>query len=138
MAFQVAVDDQEAFLDGLKYDDKGLVSVIIQDADNNEVLMFAFANREALSNGLRDGKWWFYSRSRNKLWLKGESSGHFQHVVEVRTDCDADALLVKVRQDSGACHEGYRSCFFRKLEASGELTVTGEKVFDPNEVYGKS
>ena len=125
MAFQVAVEDQDAFLDSLKYDDKGLVSVIMQDADNNEILMFAFANREALSNGLRDGKWWFYSRSRNKLWLKGESSGHFQHVEEVRLDCDGDALLVKVRQDSGACHEGYRSCFFRRLESDGRLAPLG-------------
>jgi phosphoribosyl-AMP cyclohydrolase len=135
MVFQVPVEKQDAFLDTLKFDVKGLVSVIIQDDDNSEILMFAFANREALSNGLRDGKWWFYSRSRDKLWLKGESSGHFQHVVDVRVDCDADALLVRVKQEGGACHVGYRSCFYRKLGADGALNVEGEKVFDPDDVY---
>jgi phosphoribosyl-AMP cyclohydrolase len=136
MALQVPVEQQQTFLDALKYDDKGLVSVIIQDADNGQVLMFAFANREAISNGLRDGKWWFYSRSRQKLWLKGESSGNFQHVVEVRHDCDADALLVKVRQDGGACHKGFRSCFAWRLTDSGEIVEDGEKVFDPEKAYG--
>ena len=133
MAFQVALANQDAFLDGLKYDDKGLIGVIIQDADNNEVLMFAFANRQAISNALRDGKWWFFSRSRNKLWLKGEQSGHVQRVVEVRMDCDGDALLVRVRQESGACHKGYRSCFYRSINPeTKQLTVTAERVFDPD------
>ena len=137
MGFQVPTEKQDAFLDGLKYDDEGLVGVIIQDADNGQVLMFAFANRQAISNGLRDGKWWFFSRSRNKLWLKGEESDHVQHVVDVRMDCDGDALLVRVNQEGGACHVGYRSCFYRKLNADGEMDIDSEKIFDPNQVYKK-
>ena len=137
MAFQVPSEEQTAFLDQIHFDEKGLASVIIQDAESSEVLMFAFANRQAIANGLRDGKWWFYSRSRQKLWLKGEQSGHVQHVEEVRVDCDADALLVRVRQEGGACHVGYRSCFYRRLGADGRLETVGEKVFDPDQVYGK-
>ncbi len=137
MAFQVPVERQDAFLDALKFDGQGLLGVVIQDADSGEVLMFAFANRQAVSNALRDGKWWFYSRSRNKLWLKGEESGHVQHVVEVRVDCDGDALLVQVRQEGGACHMGYRSCFYRRINADGQVESAGEKVFDPDQVYGK-
>ena len=137
MDFQVPLDRQSEFLDALRFDEKGLVSVIIQDAGSSQVLMFAFANREAVSNGLRDGKWWFYSRSRKKLWLKGEESGHVQHVVDVRVDCDADALLVRVRQEGGACHKGYRTCFYRQLDAEGALQTVSEKIFDPDDVYKK-
>ena len=121
-------------LDELTHDESGLLPAIIQDADSGEVLMFAFTNREALSATLLTGQMHFWSRSRKKLWLKGESSGHTQEVVELRVDCDLDALLVKVRQQGGACHKGYRSCFFRAL-ADGAWKVDREKVFDPEEVY---
>jgi len=108
-----------------------LVPAIVQDAESGEVLMLAYMNREALAKTLETGKAHFWSRSRKKLWLKGESSGHFQKVVEARIDCDQDAILLKVVQEGGACHTGYRSCFYRDLEGN----VVGEKVFDPEEVY---
>ena len=108
-----------------------LVPAIVQDAESGEVLMLAYMNREALAKTLETGKAHYWSRSRGKLWLKGESSGHFQKVVEARIDCDQDAILLKVIQEGGACHMGYRSCFYRDLD--GE--VVGEKVFDPDEVY---
>ena len=108
-----------------------LVPAVVQDAETGEVLMLAYMNREALAKTLETGKAHYWSRSRGKLWLKGESSGHFQKVVDARIDCDQDAILLKVQQEGGACHMGYRSCFYRDLE--GE--VVGEKVFDPDEVY---
>jgi phosphoribosyl-AMP cyclohydrolase len=128
-----------AFLDSLKYDENGLVSAIIQDAASGEVLMFAFTNRDALEKTLATGKMHFWSRSRKKLWLKGEESGHVQEVAEVRADCDRDALLIKVRQHGGACHTGYRSCFFTKLEGldGGSVVEDGVKVFEPKDVYKK-
>jgi len=121
--------------DSLKYDDAGLLTAVVQDAETNEVLMVAFMNREAVEKTLETGKAHFYSRSRRKLWLKGESSGHFQLVKEVFVDCDLDALVVKVEQKGGACHTGFYSCFYRKVEPSGELREVGRKVFDPGEVY---
>ncbi|KUK44894.1 MAG: phosphoribosyl-AMP cyclohydrolase [Methanothrix sp.] len=108
-----------------------LVPAVVQDAKTGEVLMLAYMNREALAKTLETGKAHYWSRSRGKLWLKGESSGHFQEVVEARIDCDQDAILLKVRQEGGACHMGYRSCFYRDLEGK----VMGEKVFNPDEVY---
>ena len=96
--------------------------------------MVAFMNETALRNTLETGVMTYWSRSRSKLWVKGESSGHTQQVVEVRVDCDGDAMLFKVRQEGGACHEGYRSCFFRKLMDDG-LVVDGKRVFDPDKVY---
>ncbi len=137
MRFQMPAESQQAFLDGLKYDARGLVSVIIQDADSGEVLMLGHSNREAIANALRDGTWWFYSRSRQTLWRKGERSGHIQHIKEIRVDCDGDALLVKVQQEGGACHKGYRSCFFRRLDETATLITDREKLFDPGDVYGK-
>ena len=137
MRFHMPAESQEAFLDGLNYDARGLVSVIIQDADSGEVLMLGHSNREAITNALRDGTWWFYSRSRQTLWRKGERSGHIQHIKEIRVDCDGDALLVKVQQEGGACHKGYRSCFFRRLDETGTLITDREKLFDPGDVYGE-
>ena len=125
-----------ALLDELKYDDRGMVGCIIQDVESGEVLMFAFADRQALEKTLETGKMHFYSRSRKALWLKGESSGHIQEVQEVRVDCDRDALLIKVRQHGGACHEGYRSCFYTRLEGD-EWKVDRQRIFDPQAVYGK-
>jgi phosphoribosyl-AMP cyclohydrolase len=115
----------------------GLVPAIAQDADTGQVLMLAWMNREAYDETLRTRRACYFSRSRNKLWRKGEESGHVQEVREVYVDCDADTVLLKVKQVGGAaCHEGYPSCFFRKVEGDG-LTVVGERVFDPKAVYKK-
>jgi len=125
-------------LEQLKYDEKGLIPVIVQEVRNGQVLMMAWMNREALEKTLETGKVHTYSRSRGRLALKGESSGHFQQVKEVYTDCDKDVVLVKAEQVVAACHEGYRSCFFRQYEkGSGEWKVVGEKAFDPEAVYRK-
>jgi len=122
--------------DQIKYDSQGLVPVIIQDWQNNEVLMVAYMNRESLKTTLETGKTHFWSRSRQKYWMKGESSGHTQQVKEVFIDCDADCVLMKVEQIVAACHTGYRSCFYRKWESSG-LALVGEKMFDEEDVYKK-
>ena len=115
----------------------GLVPAIAQDAATGQVLMMAWMNREAYEETLRTGRAVYFSRSRNKLWRKGEESGHVQEVREVYVDCDADTILLKVHQIGGAaCHEGYASCFFRKVEPNG-LRVVAEKVFDPKAVYKK-
>lgn len=122
-------------IEHVKFDDRGLVTAIAQDADNGEILMLAYMNEESLRRTLDSGVMTYWSRSRGKLWLKGESSGHTQQVVDARIDCDGDALLFRVRQEGGACHTGFRSCFYRKLEDDG-LVESGEKVFDPDDVYG--
>ena len=115
----------------------GLVPAVAQDADTGEVLMMAWMNREALEETLRTGRAVYFSRSRNKLWRKGEESGHVQEVKELYVDCDNDAVLLRVNQLGGAaCHEGYKSCFFRKVDGD-QLTVVGERVFDPKQVYKK-
>lgn len=115
----------------------GLVPVIAQDADDGTVLMMAYMNREALEETLRTRRACYYSRSRGKLWRKGEESGHVQEVCDVRLDCDADTLLIRVRQLGGAaCHEGYRSCFYRRIDGD-QATVVDDRVFDPKQVYGK-
>ena len=114
-----------------------LVPAIIQDHASGEVLMLDFMNEEALAETQRTQQAVFFSRSRNKLWRKGESSGHLLKVREVRVDCDADALLVRVQPvGPGVCHEGYRTCFFRRLDNNGNATVTETRVFEPHEVYG--
>ena len=118
----------------VKFNEKGLVPAIVQDAKNGDVLMMAWMNREALEKTLKTKKAHYYSRSRKKLWLKGESSGHVQKVKSVYYDCDGDTILLKVSQKSGACHEGYRSCFFRKGNGI-RLKVVGKRLFDPKKVY---
>lgn len=116
----------------------GLLPTIVQEAATGEVLMLAFMNEEAWQTTLKSGKATYYSRSRKKLWVKGESSGHIQHVREIRVDCDNDTILLKVEQVGGAaCHLGYHSCFFKKIEKDGTATIVGERVFDPEEVYKK-
>lgn len=115
----------------------GLVPVIVQDAADGQVLMLAYMNEEAFQMTLDTGTATFWSRSRSKLWIKGESSGHVQKVHEVSIDCDNDTVLLKVEQVGGAaCHVGYRSCFYRKA-VDGQLETVGERVFDPDEVYKK-
>ena len=114
----------------------GLLTVITQDADNGEVLMLAYMNRAAWEHTLATKTATYWSTSRNELWVKGETSGNTQEVVEVRVDCDQDAVLLKVRQRGPACHEGYRSCFFRAVGPSG-WQVTAERMRNPEEMYGK-
>jgi phosphoribosyl-AMP cyclohydrolase len=101
----------------LRFDDDGLIPAVIQDAENGDVLMVAWMNEEAVRRTLDSGRTWFWSRSRKELWRKGDTSGHVQHVREVRYDCDADTLLVRVIQEGAACHTGERSCFHRVMEA---------------------
>ena len=115
----------------------GLVPAIAQDAETGAVLMLAWMNREAYEETVRTGRAVYYSRSRQRLWRKGEESGHVQEVREIYLDCDADTILLRVHQIGGAaCHEGYQSCFFRRVEGGG-LKVIAEKVFDPKDVYKK-
>ena len=114
----------------------GLVTAVVQDHASGEVLMVAFINEEAFERTRATGKMHYYSRSRNRLWMKGETSGHVQEVQEILVDCDEDAVVFKVRQHGGACHTGYDSCFFRRLEPDGQFTVIKSgKVFDPDQVY---
>lgn len=116
----------------------GLVPAIAQDAATGDVLMLAWMNRESYEETVRTGRACYFSRSRGKLWRKGEESGNVQEVREIYIDCDADTILLKVHQiGDAACHEGYRSCFFRKVERDG-LQVVGQRVFDPKQVYKKS
>jgi phosphoribosyl-AMP cyclohydrolase len=115
----------------------GLIPAIAQDATTGQVLMLAWMNQEAYDETVRTGRAVYYSRSRGKLWRKGEESGHVQEVRGIFIDCDADTILLKVHQIGGAaCHEGYASCFFRKVDGD-KLTVIGERVFDPKQVYRK-
>lgn len=111
-------------IDSLKYDAAGLIPAIAQDADNGEVLMLAYMNRESLSKTVETGLATYWSRSRQSFWVKGETSGHTQRVVSISVDCDSDTILLKVDQTGPACHENYRSCFFRDLR-EGELTENG-------------
>jgi len=127
---------ESSLLEAVRFNQDGLVGVTIQDYQTKEVLMFAWMNHEALERTLTEKRAWYWSRSRQKLWLKGESSGHVQKVHEVRLDCDGDAILLMVEQLGGACHTGYRSCFYRKATDSG-WCEDGEKVFDPSAVYEK-
>jgi phosphoribosyl-AMP cyclohydrolase len=116
----------------------GLVSAIAQDADTGQVLMIAWMNEDAFRETVRTKRAVYFSRSRNRLWRKGEESGHVQEVKAILVDCDADAVLLKVKQVGGAaCHEGYASCFFREVSSEDELKVIAEKVFDPKAVYAK-
>jgi len=117
----------------LHYSD-GLIPVVVQDAENRQVLMVAYANEEAVRLTLDTGFAYFYSRSRKKLWKKGEESGHVQKIREILVDCDEDCLLYLVDQSGAACHTGYRTCFYRTMDG----TVIEERVFDPSRVYQKN
>jgi len=113
-----------------------LIPVVTQDYKTKEILMLAFANEEAVRKTLETGYAHYYSRSRNTLWKKGETSGHVEEIESVVIDCDNDSLLLKVKQVGAACHEGYDTCFYRKFEG-GALKIVGKKVFNPEEVYKK-
>ena len=129
----------ENWLDRVKWDANGLVPVIVQEATTNDVLMFAWMNREALAKTIELGRAVYFSRSRQRLWFKGEESGHVQNVHEVRLDCDEDVVLLKVEQVSGiACHTGRHSCFFQKFEGSaddGEWVAVEPVLKDPEHIY---
>jgi phosphoribosyl-AMP cyclohydrolase len=114
----------------------GLITAVTVDAEGGEVLMVAHMNEEAFRLTLETGKVHYFSRSRNKLWKKGESSGNMQDLIEMRVDCDLDAVVVRVRQKGPACHEGYRSCFFRMVKEDGALETTGERLMTHEEMYG--
>jgi phosphoribosyl-AMP cyclohydrolase len=117
---------------------RGLLPAIAQDWRTGQVLMLAFMNETAWEKTLETRKAHYWSRSRNELWLKGGTSGHFQEIKEIWIDCDHDTILLKVEQvGGGACHTGYRSCFFQQVQSDGSLEVRGEKAFDPGEVYKK-
>jgi len=122
-------------LEKVSFNKEGLLPVIVQDINGGEVLMMAWMDKEALRKTITSGKAYFWSRSRKKLWLKGESSGHYQLVREMWIDCDEDTLLIKVEQIKAACHKGYKSCFFRKINKEGKIELIGEKVFEPGKVY---
>lgn len=125
-------------IDNIKFDDRGLIPAIIQDYQNGQVLMMAYMNQESLQKTLDTGKTWFYSRSRQKLWMKGEESGHIQEIKEILYDCDADTLLIKVIQTGVACHTGHYSCFYRDINGNEteEAAVDVEKVYSSKQGPG--
>jgi phosphoribosyl-AMP cyclohydrolase len=118
----------------LRFSDGGLIPVIVQDTKTRDILMMAYANEEAVRLTETTGYAHYYSRSRKKLWKKGEESGHFQKVVKILVDCDEDCILYEVEQTGAACHTGYHSCFFRSLDGD----IIGRKIFDPEKVYGRT
>jgi phosphoribosyl-AMP cyclohydrolase len=127
-----------SFYDQLKFDAHGLIPAIIQEQTTGRVLMMAWMNRASLEKTIATGKTHFWSRSRQKFWMKGESSGHVQQVRDIAFDCDGDALLIQVEQTGAACHEGYQSCFFRSVEKDGQsVRVTEAQLETPEQIYGK-
>ena len=123
----------ENLFDIVKFDSAGLLPAVVQDAANGEVLMVAYMNRESLQKTLETGKATYWSRSRQKFWIKGESSGHFQFVKEMTADCDADCIVIKVDQVGAACHTGFRTCFYRRVDAEGNLEVIGKPAVKMSE-----
>lgn len=127
-----------SFLEQLKFNKDGLIPAIIQEQSTGRVLMMAWMNQEALQKTIELGKTVFWSRSRQKYWIKGETSGHVQVVKDLAYDCDGDTILIQVEQTGAACHEGYKSCFFRSVRESGkEVEITEPRLVDPGDVYGK-
>jgi len=128
-----------SWLEAVKFDERGLVAAIAQDSENGQVLMLAWMNREALAETWRRGEAVYFSRSRNRLWHKGETSGHVQQVHEIRLDCDGDTLLLSVTQHGGiACHTGRARCLFRRLDEQGQWQATDPVLRNPDDIYGKS
>ena len=125
-----------SFIDNLKFNEQGLIPAIIQEEETGRVLMMAWMNADSIRDTIEKGKTHFWSRSRQKYWMKGESSGNTQQVKDVAYDCDADTLLIQVEQIGAACHEGYKSCFFTSVK-EGESEITEERLIDPEEMYGK-
>jgi phosphoribosyl-AMP cyclohydrolase len=128
-------EDPQALISVLRWDRNGLVPAIVQETETGAVLMLAWMDPSALRMTLETGQTHFYSRSRGRLWHKGETSGHIQVVESIHVDCDADVLLIKVSQHGGACHEGHHSCFFRRVNHAGLLEVADKPIFDAEKVY---
>ncbi len=127
-----------SFIEKLKFNEDGLIPAIVQEAGTGRVLMMAWMNRASVEKTLATGNTCFWSRSRQRFWIKGESSGHFQKVKDMAFDCDGDTLLVQVVQTGAACHEGYKSCFFRSVDPAGELLPISEPQLEtPEQMYGK-
>lgn len=126
----------QSLLDQVKYNADGLVTALVQDFESGDMLMVAYMNAETLRMTLESKTMTYWSRSRQEVWIKGQTSGNTQEVEEVRIDCDGDALLFKVHQKGAACHTGFYSCFYRKLTDEG-LEEVGDRQFDPKDVYGK-
>ena len=124
-------------LDALKFDRNGLITIVAQEKSSKKILLVAHANREALEATLNTGLMHYYSRSRKKLWKKGEESGHIQWLVDLTVDCDGDAIVARVSQVKGCCHRGFRSCFSYQIQPNGTIKVVGKKVFDPAKVYSR-
>ena len=122
----------------LKYNADGLIPAIVQQHDTGRVLMMAWMNEASLRSTIETGKTHFWSRSRQKYWMKGESSGHTQAVKQISFDCDGDTLLIQVEQTGAACHEGYQSCFFRAMDDKRGITITEPQLQKPEEIYGSS
>lgn len=128
----------EETIKGLKYDANGLIPAVITDRDTKAVLMVAYMNESSLLATIQTGKTHFWSRSRQKYWMKGESSGHTQEVHAVYTDCDVDTVVIEVTQKGAACHDGYYSCFYKRLNTqTGQWEIQGQPLFDPKEIYKK-
>ena len=125
------------FIEKLKFNDDWLVPAIVQEEGTGRVVMMAWMNEASLKSTIETGKTHFWSRSRQKYWMKGESSGHTQDVKDIAFDCDGDTLLIQVEQHGAACHEGYKSCFFRSISGEGDFDITEERLVNPKEVYKK-
>ena len=125
-----------SFIDNLKFTEDDLIPAIIQEEGTGRVLMMAWMNADSIADTLKTGKTHFWSRSRQKYWMKGESSGHTQEVKNFAYDCDGDTLLIQVAQEGAACHKGYKSCFFTSVKGK-EPEITEDRLFDPDAVYGK-
>jgi len=127
----------EQLFEVITFNEAGLVPAVAQDAGSGEILMMAWMNREAIEETLREGRVCYWSRSRGRLWRKGEQSGHVQRLVEMRVDCDGDTLVLKVEQTGAACHTGRLSCMFRLVHPDGTVETASEPIVDPGDVYGR-
>ena len=131
------MDGLDQTIKDLTFAADGLIPAVCVDAETKQVLMVAYMNEASLRDTVKTGKTHFWSRSRQKYWMKGESSGHTQEVRAIYTDCDLDTLVIEVVQEGAACHKGYRSCFYRRLDDEGQWQIVAEKIFDPDQVYKK-
>ncbi|MFC1562495.1 phosphoribosyl-AMP cyclohydrolase [candidate division KSB1 bacterium] len=129
------MSDYSELIKSIKFNEDGLIPAVAQDVDTGEVVMVAYMNDESLKKTIKEKKACYFSRSRQKLWTKGEHSGSTQEVKKILIDCDLDTILLKIKQSGGACHLGYYSCFFREINDNGELEIIAEKVLDKKETY---
>ena len=129
------MDQLDETIKGMTFDADGLIPAVCVDVETRQVLMVAYMNAASLRETIKTGKTHFWSRSRQKQWMKGETSGHTQDVRAVYADCDKDTLVIEVTQHGAACHKGYHSCFYRRLDEQGQWQIVAEKLFDPDEVY---